>query len=367
MESSARKIYDGKETERETVRRTAQAATQRRGARTTEQERRERQLRAQRREQKRRAKRRRQIAFFLWQCMIITAIIFLFWQIRQHIKETDAAFFDKEASQNVSDIFGNSAAGTGGSSGFESGDYAEQVGLAEVETPVKRTENEVYAKLLELAEENENIQAIVENKTAYPVNMLEALANNPEMTDFVTGYLTAEQKANGGLSESEIKQEHPLFLQWDPRWGYVSYGDDSNVGLAGCGPTCLSMALYELTRDTSLTPDKIAAYGMENGYYMAGTGTLWALIEDVPGLYGIDVENPEVEETALKQALDAGKVLICAMRPGDFTSGGHFIVIYGYDEDGFLVNDPNCVARSRVSWSFERIGSQIKQVWALAK
>lgn len=385
MESSAREIYYEKERRGErtgsTARRTAQGRTVQkqnlgrtvqmqesgRAVRTAEQERKERQLRAQRREQKRRAKRRRQIAFFLGQCVIIAAIIFLFWQIRQRIGAESSVLSDEVISQNVSEILGKKEENTWGSNKLESGDYAQKVGLDAVEAPVKRTEEEVFSRLLELADGNEGIQTILENKAAYPANMLEALANNPEMTDFVTGYLTAERTATGGLNEREMEQEHPLFLQWDPRWGYVSYGDDSNVGLAGCGPTCLSMALYELTRDASLTPDKIAVYGMENGYYMAGTGTLWALIEDVPGLYGISVENPAIEEAALKQELDAGKVLICAMREGDFTAAGHFIVIYGYDEEGFLVNDPNCVARSRKSWSFEQIGGQIKQVWALGK
>lgn len=386
MESSAREIYYENEQRRERTgsrarraeprravqivepRRAVQIVEPERGTRRAEQERRERQIRAQRREQKRRAKRRRQIAFFLWQCIIITAIIFLFWQIRQYSGAENFAFSDEaEIKENMSEILGKNAENTWGSNKLQSGDYAQKVGLDVVETPVKRTEEEVFSRLLELAEGNEEIQAILENKAAYPMNMLEALANNPEMTDFVTGYLTAEQTATGGLNEREMEQEHPLFLQWDPRWGYVSYGDDSNVGLAGCGPTCLSMALYELTRDASLTPDKIATYGMENGYYMAGTGTLWALIEDVPVLYGIRVENPTIDETALKQELDAGKVLICAMRQGDFTAAGHFIVIYGYDEEGFLVNDPNCVARSRKSWSFEQIGGQIKQVWALGK
>lgn len=377
MESSAREIYyenerrgkrTGSTARRAEERRAVQTVEPIRGARTAEQERRERQLRAQRREQKRRAKRRRQIAFFLWQCIIITAIIFLFWQIRQYTRAENLGFSDEaEIKENMSGILGGKAESTWGSNKLQSGDYAQKVGLDVVEAPVKRTEKEVFSRLLELAEGNEGIQVILENKTAYPMNMLEALANNPEMADFVTGYLTAGQAATGGLNEREMEQEHPLLLQWDPRWGYVSYGDDSNIGLAGCGPTCLSMALYELTRDASLTPDKIATYGMENGYYMAGTGTLWALIEDVPVLYGIRVENPTIDETVLKQELDAGKVLICAMRQGDFTTAGHFIVIYGYDEEGFLVNDPNCVARSRKSWSFEQLGGQIKQVWALGK
>lgn len=359
MESSAREIYYENRPRR---------VDKSNVTRIQEQQRRERQIKARRREQRRRAKRRRQIAFMLWQCVIVLAIVFLAWQIWQHLGDAKTVLADgMEGSLYVQEDLNKTSENVWGSNELQGDDYIIQVELAVVETPVKRTGEEVFLRLLELAEENEKIQSILENKEAYPENMLEALANNPEMTDFVMGYLTAEHGTNGGLTENEMAKEHPLFLQWDPRWGYVSYGDDSNVGLAGCGPTCLSMALYELTRDASLTPDYIAEYAMDHGYYMFGTGTQWALMEDVPSRYGISVDEPQIEESAMKQELDSGHVLICAMRQGDFTAGGHFIVIYGYDENGFLVNDPNCVARSRQSWSFERIGGQIKQVWALGE
>jgi hypothetical protein len=52
------------------------------------------------------------------------------------------------------------------------------------------------------------------------------------------------------------------------------------------------------------------------------------------------------------------------MAPGDFTAAGHFIVLYGYDEEGFLVNDPNCAARSRQHWSWNVLEGQIKNMWA---
>ena len=55
------------------------------------------------------------------------------------------------------------------------------------------------------------------------------------------------------------------------------------------------------------------------------------------------------------------------MGQGDFTVSGHFIVIYGYDDGGFWVNDPNCVARSRREWTFEEIEDQIKKIWAYEK
>jgi len=127
------------------------------------------------------------------------------------------------------------------------------------------------------------------------------------------------------------------------------------------------MVLYYLTGDESLTPDQIADYSMSNAYYVSGAGTAWALISDVPRLYGLDVEEPEDSEWEMKSALDRGRLIICSVGAGDFTVGGHFLVIYGYDEDGFFVNDPNCVARSRKSWSYERLEKQLKHVWTIGK
>ena len=48
---------------------------------------------------------------------------------------------------------------------------------------------------------------------------------------------------------------------------------------------------YTKAKDESYTPDKIAAYSVENGYYVEGTGTSWALMEDLPKLYGIKVHH----------------------------------------------------------------------------
>lgn len=327
--------------------------------------RRQRMQKQRRKEQRRKAKRRRQILFLAWQCVFLLAAALLFADIKMQLGQAgdapgqtaaaDAGIVQKE---NVIVQSGN---------GVQGGEYVIRCGLEEVEAPVQREPEEVLKKLEELAGANELIQGILQNAESYPANMLEALANNPEMADFVSGYLTSDGSVTGGLTDVEKQQEHPLFLQWDPRWGYAAYGDDSNVGLAGCGPVSLSMALYYLTGNESLTPDKIAAYAMENGYYMSGTGTQWALMEDVPALYGLKVDKPGISESLMQQELDDGNILICTMGSGDFTTAGHFIVIYGHDETGFWVNDPNCVARSKKSWSYERIGGQIKQLWSIGK
>ncbi len=123
------------------------------------------------------------------------------------------------------------------------------------------------------------------------------------------------------------------------------------------------MALFYLTRDSRLTPAQIADYSMDNGYYMEGTGTAWALMEDVPKQYGLGVVKPGARAEELIDVLDNGGVIVCSVGRGDFTTQGHYIVIYGYESDGFLVNDPNCVARSR-KWAFSELKSQIKNIWA---
>lgn len=234
-----------------------------------------------------------------------------------------------------------------------------------IKRPVKRTVKEVNKMLKKLGRNDDIIKDIYDNRSYFPDNMLEALANNPEMADFVYGYLHRNATVNNiSLTKEEKRKKYPLFIQWDPRWGYEPYGDNSNIGLAGCGPTCVSMILYYLTGNENLTPDKIAEYSMSNGYYMEGTGTAWTLMEDVPAMYDIRVTKPQLSEDILKLKLDRGSIIICAMRAGDFTVSGHFIVIYGYDRDGFMINDPNCIARSKKRWTFKELEYQIKSIWA---
>lgn len=240
-------------------------------------------------------------------------------------------------------------------------------GALEVEKPVERTEAEVLQRLEELGQSDSVIEQIRQNAALYPQELLAVLANNPEMADFVAGYPGENKGSAGGLTASEIEEEFPLFLQWDPRWGYQDYGKKNCIGLAGCGPTCMSMVLFYLTRDESLTPDRIAEYSMKNGYYVEGSGTAWTLFEDMPKRYDIQVTNLSPSEKDMKAVLDEGGIIACVMGRGDFTLSGHFIVIYGYDSDGFMINDPNCIARSSKRWTFRELEKQIRNIWAYGK
>lgn len=241
--------------------------------------------------------------------------------------------------------------------------YIELYGLEQVDKPERRNEEQVLEKLKELSEEHELVKVIYENVSAYSEEMLNHLANNPEMAAYVIGSLESDGSVTGGFTEEELNAEYPLLLQFDPRWGYFEYGG-KEMGISGCGPTSLSMAILYLTDLQRVTPDKIAAYSLENGYYVQDVGTAWSLLDDYPAIYGLSVEHPTLKENSMKKALDEGKVLVCSMRKGEFTAEGHFIVIYGYDETGFKINDPKCVARSNRTWIYEEFGNQLKRIWA---
>ena len=230
-------------------------------------------------------------------------------------------------------------------------------------TPKKRTKEEVKEKLKKFAKKDERMNYVYKNRAGYPDDMLSALVNTPEMVDFVRGYLDAPSRVSGGITKSEKKKKYPLFNQWDTRWAYARYGD-SNIGIAGCGPTCLSMVIFSLTRNEEATPDRIAEFSEDNGCYIDGVGTAWTLMTAAASEYDVSAYSISLSEITMKNQLNEGNLIICAVGPGDFTTEGHFIVIYGYDKDGFMVNDPNSVARSNRRYAFEQLKSEIKSLWA---
>ncbi len=246
----------------------------------------------------------------------------------------------------------------------------EQVALAGadkeivVSQPQKLSYDEAVVILTDLADENSLYKGVVSNVENYPEALLIQLANNPEIIEFVVGYTKQKATDSGVISQEELSEKCPLFLQWDERWGYNIYGDNI-LAVSGCGPTALSMVIVGLTQNEKATPAEVASFAMKNDYYMYGTGTKWNLMSEGAAHYGLDSQTITIDESVMQQSLDEGGFIICSMGPGDFTANGHFIVIYGYDKTGFQVNDPFCIYRSKQTWNYEQLKEQIKSMWAL--
>ena len=230
--------------------------------------------------------------------------------------------------------------------------YVDEIALEYIDKPEKRTREEAVAKIRELARWYPAFYFVAENEAQYPIELLLSGAANPEMADYLYGYLFSDGTITGGFTDDEQPEDYPLFLQYDPRWGYLPYGSRGTVGSSGCGPACLSMAIFYLTGDRTCTPGVIAQYSLDNRYYIDGVGTSWNLLTEYPKQFGLSSYRVSMNEASMKAELDNGRYLICSARPGNFTSSGHFILIYGYDENGFKINDPKSVYRSRLSWTF---------------
>ncbi len=199
----------------------------------------------------------------------------------------------------------------------------------------------------------------------YPQSLIDLLERNPETEDFVLNYPFREEQVID-LSEYEGQDAVPLFLQWDPQWGYEKYGSDV-IGITGCGPTCIAMAGYYLTGDPNMNPAQIADYAWKHGYYEAGYGSSWTLISEGGVELGLTVKELPLVKKKLVDSLEAGNPVILALGPGDFTTAGHYIVLTGVENGAFRVNDPNSRENSGRLWSYEELEGQIRNIWSVGK
>lgn len=221
------------------------------------------------------------------------------------------------------------------------------------------------------SQEAERLDYIIKNIDSYPDTLIDLVARNHETVDFVYSYKDREKYNNRKLSADinssyYIDGDVPLFLQWDRRWGYRTYGKEM-IGLSGCGPTSLAMVIRHFDSDSTVNPYDVAKYSQDNGYVSADNFTSWKLFETGLSKYGLESQDVIPVEAKMKKALDDNKILIVSVKPGTFTERGHIIVIKGYNKNGdFLINDPNSIVNTNKTWSFDELKSEIRKIWGVS-
>ena len=138
------------------------------------------------------------------------------------------------------------------------------------------------------------------------------------------------------------------------------------MAVSGCGPTCMAMVIAGLTGNRSVTPYTMAEYSQEHDFVTAEGNTAWAFITDGGMEFGVKGQPVSLEETLVTEKLKQGIPIICSMRPGDFTTSGHFIVLTGVQNGKIKLNDPNSIINSQTLWSFSDLAPQIKNLWEMS-
>jgi len=156
---------------------------------------------------------------------------------------------------------------------------------------------------------------------------------SPEQVECNATVLVSAATGNDGV---------PLFKQGDARYGSKPYAS-STIKKSGCCTVSAAMVLsfYNITAD----PVSVSDYSASHGYYVPGQGTDHAsLYKSLADSYGLRFENLGTNWDKALDYLKKGKPILARGEGAEpYTSGGHCIVITGYDKSSGMIriNNPS--------------------------
>jgi len=155
-----------------------------------------------------------------------------------------------------------------------------------------------------------------------------------------------------------MRDKPVLFLQYDPAWGATMFSNHDDpaqtIASSGCGATTMAMVAATFV-DPAIDPPTLAAFIVEQGYRTYDNGVDWGFYPWAAEHYGLRFEQT-LDTDAVVEALRAGALVVASMGPGYFTKFGHYILLWGLDEEAgqILVNDPNSETRTRAGYGLFR-------------
>ena len=164
------------------------------------------------------------------------------------------------------------------------------------------------------------------------------------------------------------------YLQTDSRWRSKPYrvtGENDTIGESGCGPACAAMAIATLS-DPSVTPLETCKWSMTHGYKALNQGTYYSYFRPQLAAFGIVCEqllpsriiNQPMHpiHQQVKEYLAQGNYVIALMGPGTWTSSGHFVLLWGWD-DKVHINDPASTKTARLNGDSDTFCREARCYW----
>lgn len=140
------------------------------------------------------------------------------------------------------------------------------------------------------------------------------------------------------------------YKQFDKRWAdlpYTSTGDPKQtIKSSGCGVVAACDVLASLI-SPKITPLSVGPLLVRGGFRTANSGTSWAAFKWIAKKYGFLSFKQTSSIAIAKKYIRYGGLVVCIMRKGYWTSGGHYICMHGYDDTYIYANDPASSKRTR--------------------
>lgn len=165
--------------------------------------------------------------------------------------------------------------------------------------------------------------------------------------------LHGEEKPPGEQEQDQKPVEtftQPVdYKQYDKRWASIPYTATGNpkqtVKSSGCGVVSVCDVLATLV-SSKITPLSIAPMFVEHGFRTRNTGTAWAAFKWTADKFGLKF----LQTSSLAKAekwMQNGGYCVCSMKAGYWTTGGHYICAWRYDDKYMYANDPASATRKR--------------------
>lgn len=233
----------------------------------------------------------------------------------------------------------------------------------------------VAKKNVKISEGNYNMAVQSDNQEAIAKFSADIAKYKKQMAGLKVQIESALQSARTPVLESSNASSTPgefvNYYQTDyPNVAYSNYG---TIKSHGCGPTSLAMVLTYLL-DEEITPIETTK-AAEVGGYTSSNGTYHSYFGAMADKYGVECEQIDGatrEQIATNLNEDKTIILLTVGRGGNggqaqgtFTSGGHFIVVRGIDENGqAIIADPASRNKTDQTWDLNVLARESTRMWS---
>ena len=169
------------------------------------------------------------------------------------------------------------------------------------------------------------------------------------------------------------------YLQTDHRWANLDYsakGEKTRIRASGCGPTAMAMVLATWA-DPSVTPKTECAWALAHGFKAPHQGTYYGYFEEAGLRYGLKTyrlnyanlygNDRSAYHAQARDAIDRGDLVIACMGKGNWTSSGHYVLVWEIDGNTIYINDPASTLARRTRGSYALFKQQVKYYWIIEK